>query len=111
MLENFILELYRYKNQIRLLIGESSIKLMCLYIYGAADAFAMCGYEDVRIAFSKQWWDFVDVFYGLEPGTGVKGWFNIILEHTGDEKKAIKTFYDLLSKYLRQYYPDIVIPE
>ncbi len=110
MLQEFITNLFNYKEKIGLLIGEHSIKLLCIYIYGAGDAFAICGYRDVLIAFSKQWWNFVDTYYGLEAGTGIQGWYNIILEHCDNEEQAFDTFYKLLYLYLNQYYPQIIIP-
>ena len=111
MLQAFITNLYSYKGKMGLLIGEYSIKLLCIYIYGAGDAFAICGYKDVSCAFSKQWLDFVDTYYGLEAGMGIKGWYNIILEHCENEEQALDTFFDLLKKYLNHYYPQIIIPE
>ena len=111
MLEAFIKMLYEYRNQMGLLIGEYSLEKLCQYIYGAGDAFAMCGYDDVQKAFSSPWWDYVDVYYGMEPGTGVRGWFRIIREHCGSDQEAVSVFYELLSGYLRRYYPEITVPD
>ena len=111
MLQEFINKLYRYKGKMGLLIGKNSIELLSQYIYGAADAFAMCGYSEVLVAFSNQWWDFIDENYSLKAGTGVKGWFNIILEYSDNEEHAIDTFYELLKNYIKLYYPMIMISE
>ena len=111
MLEAFIKMLYEYRNHMGLLIGEYSLEKLCHYIYGAGDAFAMCGYDDVHKAFSSPWMYYVDQYYGKEPGTGVRGWFRIIREHCGSDQEAVSVFYELLSGYLRRYYPEITVPD
>ena len=111
MLEPFIKMLYEYRNRMGLLIGQYSLEKLWLYICGAGDAFAMCGYDDVQKAFSSPWWNYVDIHYGMEPGTGVRGWFRIIREHCGSDKEAFNVFYELLSDYLRQVHPEITVPD
>lgn len=111
MLKAFIKMLYEYRNRMGLLIGEYSLEKLFQYINGAGDAFDMCGYDDVLKAFSTPWMNYVDIHYGMEPGTGVRGWFRIIREHCGSDKEAVGVFYELLSGYLRQYHPEITVPD
>ena len=70
MLEPFIKMLYEYRNRMGLLIGEYSLEKLCLYIYGAGDAFAMCGYDDVQKAFFPPVVELCG--YPLRHGTGYR---------------------------------------
>ncbi len=64
-----------------------------------------------RKTFSSPWMNYVDIHYGMEPGTGVRGWFRIIREHCGSDEEACNVFYELLSDYLRQVHPEITVPD
>ena len=109
MLQEFISDLYSYRNRIGLLIGHYSISLMRAYISGACTVFWLNGDNEAYEAFDRSWREYVDVYYGLKPGDGVQGWHRLIKQHTTSEKEAIEVFYSLLEKYLKEKYPYIII--
>ena len=55
MLQEFISDLYSYRNRIGLLIGHYSISLMRAYISGACTVFWLNGDNEAYEAFDRSW--------------------------------------------------------
>ena len=107
MLQEFIINLFRYRSRVGIIIGECSISLMRAYIDGASSVFWLTGDMKACNALSSSWQEYIEKYYGFIPGQGVKGWHRLIKEHSSTEKEAIETFYYLLDAYIRENYPEI----
>ena len=71
----------------------------------------LCGHHDVVSVLTRPWWDYVYLYYGIDPYATTVGWYIVIREHSKNEEEAIQMFFILLKKYLSEYYPDIAVPE
>ena len=111
MLQEYITNLYSYKNKKPQLIGHLSIENLKHFLDGTLFTLKLCGHHDVVSVLTRPWWAYVYLYYGIHPYETTVGWYIVIREHSENEEEAIQMFFILLKKYLSEYYPDIVVPE